>query len=179
LGLTGSQRAQYAALDRGASLDEVNRAKWRGSFGDAVIGIAGGAAAAGANCNYNQGIGPSSNNSVFVQSTGVGSRYTTGLRPAEAYNRTTHYGRTPTAADRAAIGVGKGEVADHSPSLVKRYYEGDPNIGEKAGWKMTFAERSASAADRTRMTIQSHADSNSQGGHMSAYSRVMKRKHGL
>lgn len=99
--------------------------------------------------------------------------------PAEAYNRAAHYGRTPTAADRTAVGAGRGQVADHSPPLVQRYYEGDPATGEMPGWQMTPAQRAASAADRTRMSPQPRADSDSQGGKMSAYSRKMKRKHGL
>jgi len=52
--------------------------------------------------------------------------------PTEAYNRAKHYGRTPTAADRKAIGAGSGEVADHNPPLVQRYYEGDPNNRREA-----------------------------------------------
>lgn len=99
--------------------------------------------------------------------------------PTEAYDRAMHYGRTPTVADRAAVGAGPGQVADHSPPLVQRYYEGDPATGEKPGWQMTPEERAASASDRTRMSPQPQTDSNSQGGRMSAYSRTMKGKYGL
>src|SRR6266481_9274280 len=57
-----------------------------------------------------------------------------GGRPTEAYNRVKHYGRTPTAGDRAAVG---GESVDHDPPLVQRYYEGDAANGEKPGYQQT------------------------------------------
>jgi len=100
-------------------------------------------------------------------------------KPSEPYNRAEHYGRTPTRADRSAVGAGAGEVADHNPRLVKRYYEGDPSIGEKPGYQMTPEERAASAADRSRMTPQSRADSNAQGGELSGYSRRQRKGLGL
>jgi uncharacterized delta-60 repeat protein/RHS repeat-associated protein len=99
--------------------------------------------------------------------------------PTEAYNRTKHYGKTPTPADRNALGAGQGEVVNHEPPLVKRYYEGDPAAGEKAGHQMTDAERRASASDRSRMNVQSEADSRSQGGKMSQYSQQKKSEAGL
>lgn len=110
----------------------------------------------------------------------IAGRYPrTPAKPTEAYNRQKHYGRTPTAADRKAIGAGKNQVADHDPPLVQRYYEGDPARGEKPGWQMTPEERRASANDRSRMSVQSKADSDTQGGKMSAYSRKKRREHGL
>jgi hypothetical protein len=141
-------------------------------LGDAVLAIgAGRMVSRGSVQPWSPAAAPRSSWSFGTPRTGEG--------PAEAYNRATHYGRSPTAADRAAIGAGKGEVADHTPPLVQRYYQGDPAIGEKAGWQMTPTERAASAADRTRMSRQPKADSNSQGGNVSAYSRAMKRKHEL
>ena len=74
--------------------------------------------------------------------------------PTEAYNRQKHYGKTPTAADRKAVGAGEGEFADHQPALVERYYEGDPSVGKPPGHTMTSEERKASAGDRSRMTPQ-------------------------
>jgi hypothetical protein len=100
-------------------------------------------------------------------------------KPTEPYNRQTHYGKSPSAADRQAVGAGPGEVADHEPPLVQRYYEGDPSTGEKPGYMMTDKERKASAGDRSRMTPQPRADSDRQGGEMSAYSRQKKKEHGL
>ena len=100
-------------------------------------------------------------------------------RPSRAYNRRADYGRTPTPADRRAIGVGPGQVADHNPPLVKRFYEGDPSIGEKPGYQMTSAERRASAADRNRMLPQPRAASDAQGAEMSRYSKEMKKFFGL
>lgn len=99
--------------------------------------------------------------------------------PTEAYNRAKHYGKTPTQADRTAVGAGKGQVADHDPPLVKRYYEGDPTTGEKPGFQMTDAERRASAQDRTRMKQQPQSESNQQGGKMSQYSKEKKKENGL
>lgn len=99
--------------------------------------------------------------------------------PTEAYNRKKHYGSTPTAADRKAIGAGPGQVADHDPPLVVRYYEGDPSIGEIPGYQMTETERLISAADRTRMRVQPAGESNSQGGFMSSYSRKMRSRFNL
>ena len=106
-------------------------------------------------------------------------RPTAATGPSEPYNRVKHYGRTPTAADRKALGAGPGQVVDHDPALVKRYYEGDPAIGEKPGWQMTPEERAASASDRSRMTTQSQAESNVQGGKMRAYSMEQKKANGL
>jgi hypothetical protein len=100
-------------------------------------------------------------------------------QPAEAYNRAKHYPNTPTAGDRNAIGAGKGQVADHDPPLVERYYKGDPKIGEKPGSQMTPAERDASAGDRMRMKVQSQADSNRQGGYLRGWSMRIKRLLGL
>jgi RHS repeat-associated protein len=97
-------------------------------------------------------------------------------RPSEAYDRLKHYGRTPTKADRRALGAAADEVADHNPALVKRYYEGDPSCCERPGYQMTAAERRASATDRSRMARQPRTDSNKQGAEMSRYSQEQKRE---
>ena len=96
-------------------------------------------------------------------------------KPTEPYNRKKHYGNTPTKKDRQVVGGSP----DHDPPLVKRYYEGDPSIGEKPGYQMTAAERRASAQDRSRMNPSTKAEQNSQGGRMSKYSKEMKKKYGL
>lgn len=116
---------------------------------------------------------------IAPMTRGLAAEGAVGAGPVVAYNRAAHYGRTPTAADRVAVGAGSGEVADHTPPLVQRYYQGDPLTGERPGWQMTPAERAASASDRSRMSSQPRADSDSQGGQMSAYSREMRRKYGL
>ncbi|MFI7545222.1 polymorphic toxin-type HINT domain-containing protein [Actinoplanes sp. NPDC049599] len=90
------------------------------------------------------------------------------------YSRRGHYGRTPTRADRKAFGAGSGQVVDHDPPLVKRYYEGDPSIGEKPGIEMTEAELRASGSDRSRMGLQDRSDSNRQGRDMQKYSMEMR-----
>jgi RHS repeat-associated protein len=100
-------------------------------------------------------------------------------KPSEAYNRKKHYGKTPTQADRRAFGAGPDQVIDHDPPLVKRYYEGDPKVGEKPGYLMTPAERKASASDRSRMRLQPRTDSNKQGREMKDYSMGKKEEHGL
>jgi hypothetical protein len=100
-------------------------------------------------------------------------------KPTESYNRKKHYGNTPKKSDRKHLGAGKDEVADHDPPLVKRYYEGDPKIGEKPGYQMTPKERKTSANDRTRMKKQSKEDSNKQGAEMSRYSKKKKEEYGL
>ncbi len=94
----------------------------------------------------------------------------------EPYNRRKHYGSTPKKSDRTAISAKADEVADHDPSLVKRYYEGDPATGEKPGKDLTAAERRASANDRSRMKRQPKADSNKQGAEMQRYSKEQKKK---
>jgi hypothetical protein len=99
--------------------------------------------------------------------------------PTEPYNRRKHYGSTPTKADRKAVGAGADQVADHNPPLAQRFYEGDPATGEKPGYLMTDAERKASGSDRSRMEPQPKADSNSQGGKMSKYSKQKKKEFGL
>jgi len=99
--------------------------------------------------------------------------------PAQAYSRARDYGRTPTAADRKALGASPNEVVDHDPPLVKRYYDGDPARGEKPGMEMTPAERVVSAGDRSRMQLQPKADSNKQGAEMQRYSMQKKKALGL
>jgi RHS repeat-associated protein len=96
--------------------------------------------------------------------------------PIPPYNRKRDYGNTPTKGDRKAIGAGPGQVADHDPPLVKRYYEGDPSRGEKPGHQMTPEERRASGKDRSRMKVQPKADSNKQGAEMAKYSKGQKNK---
>ncbi|MEL6142273.1 MAG: RHS repeat-associated core domain-containing protein, partial [Bacteroidota bacterium] len=98
-------------------------------------------------------------------------------RPSEPYNRRKHYGNTPRQSDRDHFGTsGTGDVVDHDPPLVQRYYEGDPSVGEPPGYTQTPEQRRASANDRSRMQRQSGEESNSQGGRMSWYSRIMKKK---
>jgi RHS repeat-associated protein len=96
--------------------------------------------------------------------------------PEEPYNRRKHYGNTPKKSDRKHFGAGEDEVVDHDPSLVKRYYEGDPSSREKPGFKMSDSNRKKSANDRARMKVQSRKESNVQGGKMSAYSKKKKKK---
>ena len=97
----------------------------------------------------------------------------------EAYNRRSHYGRTPTPADRKALGAGADEVVDHQPPLVKRYYDGDPATGEKPGRKMTPEERRKSATDRSRMQRQPKKESCKQGAECAQYSKDKKKELGI
>jgi RHS repeat-associated protein len=100
------------------------------------------------------------------------------IGPSEAYNRTKHYGNTPTKADRKALGAGKDEVVDHKRSLVRHYYEGDGK-GGKAGHNMTDTQRREFAKDRGNHQKQKREDSNKQGGQESNYSKQKKKEHGL
>ncbi|WP_367868215.1 hypothetical protein [Pedobacter sp. WC2423] len=100
-------------------------------------------------------------------------------KPSEPYNRKKHYGNTPKKSDRKALDTKPGEVVDHEPELVKRYYEGDSSTGEKPGYQMTPEVRKSSANDRTRMKNQGRAESNSQGGRAKKYSMDQKKKHEL
>ncbi len=60
---------------------------------------------------------------------------------------------------------------------MKRYYEGDPVVGEKPGYQMNQSERLKSANDRTRMANQPTSESNKQGGEMSNYSKQKKQEY--
>jgi hypothetical protein len=82
-----------------------------------------------------------------------------------------YFPSTPTAADRAAIGGSP----DHVPTLVQRWYNGDPAAGERPLIFATPAERAASARDRSRMFPSTKGTQNSQGGTMSNWSKQMKR----
>lgn len=88
-------------------------------------------------------------------------------------------GRTPTAADRKALGAGPGQVVDHDPPLVQRYYDGDPKAGEPPGHALSADQRKASAADRSRMRLQPKRESAAQGGAMKKYSQQKKKEHAL
>ena len=103
----------------------------------------------------------------------VGSGESAIPESTEPYNRRAHYGNTPTAADRKAVG---GESVDHDPPLVERYYKGDPARGEKPGRLQTPQERRASANDRSRMKPSTLEAQHKQGGKMSQYSKQMKKK---
>lgn len=108
------------------------------------------------------------------------NRYNIWGPPKEAYNRVLHFGKTPTSADRKAIGAGPGQVADHRFPLVRMYYEGDPTyMGGKPGHAMTPAERRTFATDRNRMDPMPAKESHAQGAAMSQYSKKMKRMFGL
>ncbi|HEV3315945.1 MAG TPA: RHS repeat-associated core domain-containing protein, partial [Candidatus Angelobacter sp.] len=124
---------------------------------------------------YNQSNSQSGSNSG-QQGTGNSTPADPNQKPSEPYNRDRHYGKTPTKADRAAVG---GESADHDPPLVKRYYQGDPARGEAPGHTQTDAQRRTSANDRTRMQPSTRNDQNKQGGQMSHYSKQKKKEHGL
>jgi hypothetical protein len=107
------------------------------------------------------------------------NNYQLRLFPEEPYNRARFYGNTPTRADRAALGAGPGQVVNHEPPLVQRYYDGDPSIGERPGFNMSAQQRAASAQDRSRMELQPASDSYRQGYDMKNYSQQQKEKYGF
>ena len=106
-------------------------------------------------------------------------------KPVEPYDRTKHYGHTPTESDREYIRNTYPEwdkkdfVVDHDPPLVKRYYEGDPRYHEEPGYKMSDADRRKSANDRRRMKPQEIAESHKQGAEMSKYSNEKTKQYGF
>jgi hypothetical protein len=97
--------------------------------------------------------------------------------PPWPYDRVKLYGNTPTPADRSALGAGTGQVVDHDPPLVVRYYLGDSAHGEKAGYLMTQSERLISAQDRTRMRLHSKSESDQQAEEMKQFSIGMMNKY--
>jgi RHS repeat-associated protein len=102
----------------------------------------------------------------------------TSPKPTVPYNRTQHYGNTPTKADRKALGATSDDVVDHTTPLVQHYYEGDGK-GGKPGFLMTPEGRKMFANDRSKMKLQPNSESNSQGGTMSNYSKLQKKKFGF
>ncbi len=157
---------------------------WKGLGASVALGAATAGAGrylGGRYAQYRQAraVPPSTGDPAASTGTSSGAATNPPAGPTEPYNRLKHYGRTPTQADRQAVGAGAGQVADHDPPLVQRYYEGDPATGERPGYQMTDAERRASAGDRSRMTPQPRADSDQQGGQMSQYSRQKKKEFGL
>lgn len=98
--------------------------------------------------------------------------------PTEAYNRSKHYGKTPTTADRNALGATSGTDVDHTTPLVQHYYEGDGQ-GGKPGFLMTPAERKAFGSNRNNMSVKSQGTNRSDGGKLTQYSKNQKKKFGL
>ncbi|CAN5525170.1 hypothetical protein BH10BAC2_BH10BAC2_25180 [soil metagenome] len=105
-----------------------------------------------------------------------GTKNKSGKAPAEPYNRQKHYGKTPTAADRKALGASSTDDIDHQVSLVKHYYEGDGKGGEP-GYSMTSTERKTFAKDRSNMAVVQASTNRSDGGKLSQYSKEMKEKY--
>lgn len=92
--------------------------------------------------------------------------------PIEPFNREKHYGKTPTEADKRAIGGSP----DHDPPLSIRYVVGDEASQEPPGYTMTPEERHASGSDRGRMHQSTVPEQKSQGGTINRVGRkVMER----
>jgi RHS repeat-associated protein len=98
--------------------------------------------------------------------------------PQEAYNRSKHYGKTPTSSDRKALAAGTSDDVDHTIPLVKHYYEGDGQ-GGKPGYQMTTTERKKFAKDRTNMTVKPKGKNRSEGASLSQYSKDKKKQYKL
>lgn len=158
----------------------VNDPKSAEGYAQAASGVVGLAATAvsvkAANVEQVASEAPKTGSTSEVKAKSPTAEATEKAGPSEPYNRKAHYGDTPTAADRKALGAGSGQVVNHEPPLVKRYYEGDLAKGEKPGYQMIGAERKASGSDRSRMDLQSKSDSNKQGGEMSKYSKDKKKE---
>jgi len=97
------------------------------------------------------------------------------LFPDEAYNRVQHYGRTPTAQQRAS--VPSGMEFDHDPTLVQHYYEGAN--GGLPGFNLTQTERLQHARSLTSGGAATPAQQRAQGAAAAAYSKEQKRLWGL
>jgi len=92
----------------------------------------------------------------------------------EPYNRTAHYGNTPTAAQRRFAGPGM--EFDHDPWLVRHYYEGAN--GSIAGFNMTRAERLAYAQSLTVGRAATPAVQRAQGAVARQYSQMVRKLYG-
>jgi hypothetical protein len=97
------------------------------------------------------------------------------LFPDEAYNRVQHYGRTPTAQQRAS--VPSGMEFDHNPTLVQHYYQGAN--GGLPGFNLTQTERLQHARSLTSGGAATPAQQRAQGAAAAAYSREQKLLWGL
>jgi hypothetical protein len=97
------------------------------------------------------------------------------LFPDEAYNRVQHYGRTPTAQQRASVPAGM--EFDHNPTLVQHYYEGAN--GSLPGFNLTQTERLQHARSLSSGSAATPAQQRAQGAAAAAYSREQKRLWGL
>jgi len=96
------------------------------------------------------------------------------LFPDEAYSRTSHYGNTPTAAQRASVPPGM--EFDHNPTLVQHYYEGN---GGLQGFNLTQTERLQQARSLSSGSAATPAQQRVQGAAAAAYSKRMKKANGL
>jgi len=101
--------------------------------------------------------------------------YNLTLWAREPYNRTGHYGYTPTTAQSNSVAPAS---FDHSPPLVQHYYEG-PGGGRLPGFNLTQRERLAWASNpQSGRAATAHSQA-VQGALMARYSTRMKRLHGL
>ena len=97
------------------------------------------------------------------------------LFPDEAYNRSGHYGRTPTPQQRASVPVGM--EFDHNPTLVNHYYEGVN--GSLPGYNLTQAERIQHAQSLSAGAAATPAAQRAQGAAAAAYSKQQKLLWGM
>jgi RHS repeat-associated protein len=98
------------------------------------------------------------------------------LFPDQPYNRTAHYGRTPTTAQQASVPPGM--EFDHNPPLVQHYYEGAGN-GSLPGFNLTQTERVQYGASLGSGGAATPGAQRAQGGTAAQYSREQKRQWGF
>lgn len=98
--------------------------------------------------------------------------------PKEAYNRTKHYGKTPTASDRKALKATEGQDVDHTLPLVRHYYDGDGS-GGIPGWQMSELQRKLWAKNRANMNVMPRGKNRSEGGKLTEYFKQKKKEYNL
>jgi hypothetical protein len=92
------------------------------------------------------------------------------LAPREPFDRLKHYGRTPNTAQKGFAGPGM--HFDHTPPLVKHYYEG---VKHGPGYMMTDQQRRAYAHSLGAGVPAPMGQRFGQGGTMHGYSMRMRK----
>ncbi len=95
------------------------------------------------------------------------------LFPDEAYDRTTHYGHSPTTAQKRMADPGS---FDHDPPLVEHYWEGDGK-GGLPGYNLTQTERLQQARSMDG-NISTTGAQKAQGADTARYSSQKNREFG-
>jgi hypothetical protein len=140
----------------------------------------GGAYTLNANIRTNSQATTAHGNEESAESNAANSNTTGSLPPTEAYDREYHYGKTPTQADRKALGATPDQDVEHNIPLVKHYHEGTGEPDAKPGHLMTDEERKAFANDRKNMSLLDKSKNRSEGATKHrAYSMQKNKQYNL